>query len=489
MKDLYEAMQECFNEAKEYHNENSYYNRDKFPNVVFKDFDDFAYGKDYDIIDSKFPIPAKPSIFFYEQSDIENKDLSAGLEDVEYSVFFPSLFRHLDEDITKIAKEYEKSKSKNTPFYKKFEKELNKKIKEKINRKFNELYYQDSKKESYHFEIHLEENKIVFSMYKNNEAIALDEQSTGFQKFFSFFFDFLYNEGLQRGDIILIDEADTHLSIPAQKDFRKFLKAFGQKSGLTFIISTHSHYMIDIHHLDEVRIVAENPNENGKGVVIYNDFSLSAKFQKSNALYEIQKALGTQILQNEKLIFVEGLTDYHYLNAFKSLYEKEKQEKCNLVFLPVGGIMCKGDKETLEQNQETELIFTESQKTLAQNLIDLATAWRIKPILLVDYDKAGRAMKKGVENDKVFEHSGLCIITLKEAFDNSKDKENIEIEDLFSEEDRQTFCIESHKGTDIESKSSVVAKIFKNTQNLDSKISDETKINFVDILLTYLKTL
>ena len=124
---------------------------------------------------------------------------------------------------------------------------------EKINERFNALYCLSD--DVYNFSMRLEDNKIAFCMEKNNEAIYLKQQSTGFRKFFNLFFNFLYKGEIGRGDIVLIDEPENSLSIPAQKDLRKFLKDYGRKSGILFIIATHSPSMLDITHLDEVRIV------------------------------------------------------------------------------------------------------------------------------------------------------------------------------------------------------------------------------------------
>ncbi|WP_411697248.1 AAA family ATPase [Helicobacter bizzozeronii] len=59
---------------------------------------------------------------------------------------------------------------------------------------------------------------------KDNDIINLDIQSAGFQKFFHFFFNFLYKGGITKGDIVLIDEPENSLSIPAQREIRSLLR-------------------------------------------------------------------------------------------------------------------------------------------------------------------------------------------------------------------------------------------------------------------------
>ena len=49
---------------------------------------------------------------------------------------------------------------------------------------------------------------------------------------------------------------------------------------------------------------------------------------------------------DDKLIFVEGITDYNYLTAMNFLYEKERGGKERLLFLPINGL---GKMSTIEQ--------------------------------------------------------------------------------------------------------------------------------------------
>jgi len=68
----------------------------------------------------------------------------------------------------------------------------------------------------------LGDNNIYLYLKKNNQAINLDNQSIGFKWFFNLFFDFLHSDLLQRGNIVLMDEPDAHLSLPDRKDLIKF---------------------------------------------------------------------------------------------------------------------------------------------------------------------------------------------------------------------------------------------------------------------------
>ncbi|MCQ2907618.1 ATP-binding protein, partial [Helicobacter pylori] len=153
------------------------------------------------------------------------------------------------------------------------------KIDSLIAKEFNKLLAiaEDSSQDSYQLKIHvrhsneLSEEKeytayeIKLEVYdcrksdNQNEPVILSQQSTGFQWAFNFMFGFLYNVGshfsLNKNIIYVMDEPATHLSVPARKEFRKFLKEYAHKNHVTFVLATHDPFLVDTDHLDEIRIV------------------------------------------------------------------------------------------------------------------------------------------------------------------------------------------------------------------------------------------
>lgn len=258
--------------------------------------------------------------------------------------------------------------------------------------------------------------------------------------------------------------------------------------------------MLNITHLDEVRIVkalnslesSEIENPNPKGSLIINDFSMLG-YGASDTLDSIREALGTDIeFDKTKLIFVEGIMDYNILNAYSQFYDYKDSNK--LVFLPLSGLG-RNDTESRDENDNKALQFSPEQKQKAENLITFAKRLRIHPILLVDNDGAGKAMKKGIEDEEKFKNK-ISVITLKDAFtiikdnkecfkDDFKDLEKLEkikIESLFSKADREKFGFDTCKEN---KQSNIVSSVFKNTENLKEKLSQESKKNFNE-LFTYL---
>lgn len=184
-----------------------------------------------------------------------------------------------------------------------------------IAKEFNELLAiaQDSPKDSYRLKIHVRHNNKFYDYSKKstayeikleihdcrrsdnqNEPIILNQQSTGFQWAFNFMFGFLYNVGsnfsFNKNIIYIMDEPATHLSVPARKEFRKFLKEYAHKKHVTFVVATHDPFLVDTDHLDEIRIVEKEE----QGSVIKNSFNypLNNASKDSDALYQIKCSLG-----------------------------------------------------------------------------------------------------------------------------------------------------------------------------------------------------
>ncbi len=228
----------------------------------------------------------------------------------------------------------------------------------KIRVRHNNKFYDYSKKYTA-YEIKLEIHDCRKS-HDHNEPIILSQQSTGFQWAFNFMFGFLYNVGsdfsFNKNIIYVMDEPATPLSVPARKEFRRFLKEYAHKNHVTFVLATHDPFLVDTDHLDEIRIVEKET----EGSVIKNHFNypLNNASKDSDALDKIKRSLGVgqhvfHNPQKHRIIFVEGITDYCYLSAFK-LYFNEREFKDNPIpftFLPISGLKNNPNKmkETIQK--------------------------------------------------------------------------------------------------------------------------------------------
>ncbi len=188
------------------------------------------------------------------------------------------------------------------------------KIDSLITKEFNRLLAiaEDSPQDSYQLKIHVRHNNKLseekeYTAYEikleihdcrkshdHNEPIILSQQSTGFQWAFNFMFGFLYNVGsnfsFNKNIIYVMDEPATHLSVPARKEFRRFLKEYAHKNHVTFVVATHDPFLVDTDHLDEIRIVEKET----EGSAIKNSFNypLNNASKDSDALDKIKRSLG-----------------------------------------------------------------------------------------------------------------------------------------------------------------------------------------------------
>ena len=384
-----------------------------------------------------------PNIIHYEDEDISNDDLITNYYEIENDSFFSAVFNSIDVDISTIKNTYETFTTQhNRGQLIQLERKINRKLKT-VADKFNRLYYMEDV--AYSFSVILESERIFFSLFRGEQSISLDYQSTGFKWFFNLFFNLLNSTDLEPGDIIIMDEPATNLHVKGQKELRGFLKEFAIKNDISIIIATHSPFLIDLDYLEEIRVIVNKDNVSS----IENNFA-AVNENDPDSLLPIKESLTVEnyILVNpdEKVVFVEGITDYNYLTAFKKLFGKT-----GIYFLPINGV------------GKTKEDCTEITKRLMK-------IRKKDPILLVDNDKAGSCMKEVNKDNKDFK-----VISLKEINDSFK-----EIESLFAKDDLEKFNLIDSDGQII--KHASTSSVFKNhiLKNKDS-ITDETKNNFKNL--------
>ncbi|WQX72713.1 ATP-binding protein [Helicobacter pylori] len=328
----------------------------------------------------------------------------------------------------------------------------------KIRVRHNNKFYDYSKKYTA-YEIKLEIHDCRKS-HDHNEPIILSQQSTGFQWAFNFMFGFLYNVGsdfsFNKNIIYVMDEPATPLSVPARKEFRRFLKEYAHKNHVTFVLATHDPFLVDTDHLDEIRIVEKET----EGSVIKNHFNypLNNASKDSDALDKIKRSLGVgqhvfHNPQKHRIIFVEGITDYCCLSAFK-LYFNEREFKDNPIpftFLPISGL----------KNNPNDM------KETIQKLCELDN----NPIVLTDDDRKcdsdQNATSERFKNANEEMHDPITILQLSKCDENFK-----QIEDCFSTNDRNKYA---------KNKRMELAMAFKTTllYSEQNAITEETKNNFL----------
>ncbi|WQS36044.1 ATP-binding protein [Helicobacter pylori] len=359
------------------------------------------------------------------------------------------------------------------------------KIDSLITKEFNRLLAiaEDSPQDSYQLKIHVRHNNKFYDYSKkstayeikleihdcrksdNQKPIILSQQSTGFQWAFNFMFGFLYNWGshfsLNENIIYVMDEPATHLSVPVRKEFRKFLKEYAHKNHVTFVLATHDPFLVDTDHLDEIRIVEKETESS----VIKNHFNypLNNAGKDSDALDKIKRSLGVgqhvfHNPQKHRIIFVEGITDYCYLSAFKLYFNKHnpqfKDNPIPFTFLPISGL----------KNNPNEM------KETIKKLCELDN----HPIVLTDDDRKcvfnQKATSERFKRANKYLGNPITILQLSDC-----DRHFKQIEDCFSANDRKKYA---------KNKQMELAMAFK-TRLLygekDDVMSEETKKNFLKL--------
>ncbi|WRC56105.1 ATP-binding protein [Helicobacter pylori] len=330
----------------------------------------------------------------------------------------------------------------------------------KIRVRHNNKFYDYSKKYTA-YEIKLEIHDCRKS-HDHNEPIILSQQSTGFQWAFNFMFGFLYNVGsdfsFNKNIIYVMDEPATPLSVPARKEFRRFLKEYAHKNHVTFVLATHDPFLVDTDHLDEIRIVEKET----EGSAIKNSFNypLNNASKDSDALDKIKRSLGVgqhvfHNPQKHRIIFVEGITDYCYLSAFKLYFNKHnpqfKDNPIPFTFLPISGL--KKDPDAMKET--------------IQKLCELDN----NPIVLIDDDRKcvfnQKATSERFKKANKYLGNPITILQLSKCDENFK-----QIEDCFSANDRNKCA---------KNKRMELAMAFKTTllYSEQNAITEETKNNFL----------
>lgn len=121
--------------------------------------------------------------------------------------------------------------------------------------------------------------------------IELDQRSQGMQYFFSFFLIFLVEAAdTHENSILLLDEPGNSLHGTAQAKIIEFLRKITDENQV--IYSTHSPFMVDAEHLEEIRPVWEDTTSGSTKV------SDDVWPKDKDALFPLQAALGYQLAQS-----------------------------------------------------------------------------------------------------------------------------------------------------------------------------------------------
>ena len=263
--------------------------------------------------------------------------------------------------------------------------------------------------------------------------IELESRSKGFQWFFSFYLVFLVeSEDGHKDAVLLLDEPGLHLHPTAQQDLITFFENLADKNPLVY--TTHSPFLIDGENIQRVRPVTED--ETGHS-------SVSADIWPSDreTIFPLQAAAGyamvSGLFQHKKNLLVEGIADYLYLHSLNILCRSLERESLpeDIYITPCGGTPHVG------------------------HLASLFLGQKVRPVVLLDGDEAGRARGDALMK-KLYSGHESTVLLLDWVFG----QDDYEIEDIVGEETMLPHLnkiVESNiaLNKDDRSKGSVVAQI------------------------------
>ncbi len=314
-----------FNQSDWFFRNSLFRKMDFYPNTIWNTFGNILNYKNFDQKNLKYEQAL--GIMFDKNNDLEiysifnklfnipekylqeiNQELLKEIKRSDYP--FPKCEYHSDNDMVQLtfSKDDASPLMVEVSLVEILEYNMQLKMDSSIAKEFNKLLAiaQDSPQDNYQLKIHVRHNNKFYGYSKkstaykikleihdcrksdNQNPIILSEQSTGFQWAFNFMFGFLYNVGsnfsFNHNSIYVMDEPATPLSVPARKEFRKFLKEYAHKNHVTFVL------VVDTDHLDEIRIVEKET----EGSAIKNSFNypLNNASKDSDALDKIKRSLG-----------------------------------------------------------------------------------------------------------------------------------------------------------------------------------------------------
>ena len=419
--------------------------RDKLQNVVVT----HSMDKELDTSEDnpffkRYGYHLSDEIHRYDRKKISQKDLVCKPD--APNGFLINLLNILGYDISALKNAYAGAGH----FRHKVEKEMNKSL-ESLSDELNDLLNINEKK--YSLKIKLErENIELFITYGDDIPLNLDRQSEGFRWLFDLFFNLLKSKDFKPGDIVLMDEFGNSLNCSTIKELTKKLRIYAKRNGITFVLATQHPMAVDNLHLDEVRLLV--PNDDGSTHIInnFNDFGGS---NNHDLMKPILKALtiGRDMFrtENRRTVFVEGVTDYFYLNSICDIL-RSKGEDVDIDFIPINGLGSPMDnpKRTIEMIRSIER----------------------DPIMFIDGDKAGIKFKE------VAKKMGIEPSTVSEIFDGGKK----EIEDLFSKGDAERLGIFDTESNTFVKSFDLAACISYKMADIYDDLDEETISNFKRVI-------
>lgn len=257
---------------------------------------------------------------------------------------------------------------------------------------------------------------------KDIGMIPLEEQSKGFQWFFSFDLHLMHDsQGTFEGCILLLDEPGLHLHPGGQSDLLARLDAYSEKN-LT-IYSTHLPFLIDLREPSRIKIIKQVDN----AAAVSNDFALTSEADNKNSeRLTLQAALGMKANQSylvsQKNLVVEGVHDSWIITELSNVLERSNEP---------------GLDDDIQ-------ISAAHSASAAVPLATFMIGQDLQVVALFDSDEEGRTHEEILRTKWLTHYKDVTSGTLLLGFAVNSTADPFEIEDLFPDDYYTRMLRQSH---------------------------------------------
>ena len=253
---------------------------------------------------------------------------------------------------------------------------------------------------------------------KNIGMIPLEEQSKGFQWFFSFDLHFMHDsEGTFEGCVLLLDEPGLHLHPGGQKDLIERLDAYAKKN--TLIYTTHLPFLVDLREPKRIKVIKQTE----LGAIVSDDLGGTQTDERLTLQAALGMSANQSYLVSKRNLLVEGVHDYWIITELSNIFERE-------------------DRTCLPE----DVLITAAGG--APEIVPTATfmiGQELSIVALFDSDSAGKVAEEKLRKKWITRYKNARAVTLLVGDALGMLGKEATIEDLFSEAYYMEKVRESHE--------------------------------------------
>ena len=253
---------------------------------------------------------------------------------------------------------------------------------------------------------------------KDIGMIPLEEQSKGFQWFFSFDLHFMHDsEGTFEGCVLLLDEPGLHLHPGGQKDLLERLDAYAKKN--TLIYTTHLPFLVDLREPKRIKVIKQTE----LGAIVSDELGGTQTDERLTLQAALGMSANQSYLVSKRNLLVEGVHDYWIITELSNIFERE-------------GRACLPEDVLLTAGGGASEIVPTATFMIGQDLSIVA---------LFDSDSAGRVAEDKLRKKWITRYKDAQAVTLLVDDALGMPGQVSTIEDLFPEVYYMKKVLESHK--------------------------------------------